>query len=65
MDSVNVTITDIFIVSILLVIVAYFAGFASDVRTVSAATNSLILTATGRNAQGNFASYPGGGPSGG
>lgn len=64
MDELDVTITDIFIVSVLLVIVAYFAGFATDVKTVSGAVNSLIDTATGRNAAGQFANYPGNAPAG-
>lgn len=58
MDDVNTTITDIFIVSVLLVIVVYFVGFATDVTTVSTATKNLIYAATGRNAAGQFQNYP-------
>lgn len=58
MDDLNTTITDIFVVSILLVVVVYFVGFATDVSTVSTAAKGLIYAATGRNSAGQFQNYP-------
>jgi len=55
------TISDLFFVSVLLIVVVYFVGFSTDLKTVSASLNSLINVATGRNAQGQFANYPTGG----
>lgn len=53
-------VSDIFWLSILLIIVVYFAGFVSDTQTVASSLTSLINVATGRNAAGQFANYPGG-----
>lgn len=58
MDEADQIITYIFILSLVLVAVAYFAGFRSDVSVLSGAFNSLIQVSTGRNAQGQFAGYP-------
>lgn len=55
-------IADIFWLSIVLIIVAYFVGFVSDTKTVASALTGLINVATGRNAAGQFANYPGGAP---
>lgn len=43
-----------------LIAVAYFAGFVADSQALGGAVNSLGLTFSGRNASGNFASYPAG-----
>lgn len=60
---------DLFLLALVLLVLAYFAGFTSDVGAVKDAGIGLINVATGRNAQGQFANYPGGGgggtPSGG
>ena len=58
MDSVNQAVRYLFLLSILLIVVAYFAGFTADVTSVGNATKSLIQVATGRDASGNFAGYP-------
>jgi hypothetical protein len=50
----------LFWLALFLIGVAYFAGFVADTGALKDAINSLGLTFTGRNAQGNFASYPGG-----
>ena len=55
------TISDLFFVSVLLIVVVYFVGFSTDLQTVSTSLTSLINVATGRNAQGQFANYPTGG----
>lgn len=52
------TVSDIFKISILLIIVVYFVGFTSDVSTISSSTASLINVATGRDASGKFSQYP-------
>lgn len=44
----------------LLVGVAYYAGLSTDVKTISAATNSFAQVVTGRNSNNQFAAYPGG-----
>lgn len=49
-----------FILALVLIAVAYFAGLTSDVNVVGSNANTLIKTLTGRNAQGQFAGYPGG-----
>jgi len=45
----------------LLIVVAYFTGFTSDVNSVGSVVNNLGNTFTGRNSQGAFAAYPTGG----
>lgn len=49
---------DVFLISILLVILVFFVGFSTDVTSGTKSLVSLINTATGRNAQGQFANYP-------
>lgn len=48
----------IFILSLVLIGVAYYAGVQTDATAFSGAFNSGIQTLTGRNGQGNFAAYP-------
>lgn len=50
----------LFLLALLLIAVAYFSGFVADTNSVSNAVTSLINTATGRDANGQFASYPAG-----
>jgi hypothetical protein len=57
-DDITLAIGYIFGLSLLLVIVVYYVGFKTDVQTFGASLNALILTLTGRNAQGQFAPYP-------
>lgn len=57
-DDFMVAIRYIFVISLILVIVAYFAGSTQVLSTLGSTTNTLIQTATGRNSQGQFASYP-------
>lgn len=56
------TIRYIFLLSALLIVVAYFVGAATDINALSSGLNKLVLSITGRNAQGNFAAYPSGAP---
>lgn len=55
------TVRSIFWLMALLVVLAYFAGFAADVNAIAGAGTKLSYALTGRNAQGNFAAYPTGG----
>jgi hypothetical protein len=56
----NRVITYIFIISVVLVLAVYYLGVTNDLSTFTNAFVSLIQVATGRNAQGQFASYPNG-----
>ena len=58
MDSVDHALTWIFGISLVLVLLAYYAGTVADVNAFSGAFNSLLQTVTGRNSAGNFAAYP-------
>lgn len=61
MSEVDTAIRYIFVLSLILIIVAYFAGTQKVLSTLGSTTNSLIQTATGRNSSGDFAAYPSGG----
>ena len=58
MNEVDSAIRYIFVISLVLIIVAYWAGSQKVLSTLGGATSSLLNTATGRNAAGQFASYP-------
>lgn len=62
MSEVDKALTYIFALSVILILVAYYAGTQRVISTGAGALVSLINTATGRNAQGQFAAYPSGGP---
>ena len=57
MDSFDRTIRYIFIISLVLVGVAYYVGSTNLLNSIFSGTNSLILTTTGRTANGTFAGY--------
>lgn len=59
----NATIRDIFLLSALLIAVAYFAGLATDINVFATNLVSLLYAVTGRDNTGKFAAYPGGAPS--
>ena len=59
------TIRYIFILSLILVLVAYWAGTQKVPATFGQQIGNIIDISTGRNpSTGQFASYPTGGPSG-
>lgn len=60
MDEFDKALFYIFVLSFLLIGVAYYVGTQADAGTLFTGFNNLILTATGRNSQGQFAAYPGG-----
>lgn len=52
------TVQYLFILALILILVAYFAGANQLGQTAFSGINSLGNTFTGRNQQGQFASYP-------
>lgn len=58
METLDRTISYLFILSLILIVVAYWAGSTQVLSTFFSGANTLGLTYTGRNAQGNFAAYP-------
>jgi hypothetical protein len=58
MNEVSKTIFYLFVMGVLLIIVAYWAGSTSVLKTLFSGANTLDLTATGRNSSGAFAAYP-------
>jgi hypothetical protein len=56
------TIRDIFLLSALLIAVAYFAGLATDINVFSKNLVALLYAVTGRDSSGKFAGYPSNGP---
>lgn len=58
------TIRYIFLLTALLIIVAYFAGFVTDVNAAGSNLTKLLYALSGRNSTGDtFSAYPSGGPS--
>lgn len=57
MDEFSRTLRYLFILAILLMLLAYYAGAKQLGQTLFSGINTLDLTATGRNSQGNFAAY--------
>ncbi len=51
-------LTYIFILSLVLIGVAYYVGLSTDAQAFIAGLNTLGLTFSGRNQQGQFAGYP-------
>lgn len=48
----------LFILALILIVVAYFAGSTQVLSTIGTQIGSLGNVFTGRNAQGQFANYP-------
>lgn len=59
MDEFDKALFYIFVLSLVLIFVAYYLGTQAVGQTLFGGLNNLILTSTGRNSQGQFASYPG------
>lgn len=51
-------ITYIFVLSLVLILLAYYAGVQTDAQAFTNAFGSLLQTTTGRGANNQFASYP-------
>lgn len=56
----NSVITYLFILALVLVAVAYYAGVKTDAVALGGVINSVLNTSTGRNSTGQFQPYPGG-----
>ncbi len=56
------TIFYLFVLSVLLIVLGYYAGANKLAGTLFSGVNTLGLTFTGRNSQGAFAAYPGNAP---
>ena len=54
------TIRYIFLLSALLIVVAYFVGAATETNSLAAGVTKLVYAVTGRDSSGKFANYPGG-----
>lgn len=54
------TIRYIFLLSALLIVVAYFVGAATDTNSLANGIVKLVYAVTGRTPQGQFAGYPAG-----
>ncbi len=52
------TIRYIFLLSALLIVVAYFVGAATETNSLAAGITKLVYALTGRNSQGVFGAYP-------
>lgn len=50
----------LFILSLVLIFVAYYAGLVTDIKAFAGAGDTLLKTATGRNLNGDFSAYPAG-----
>lgn len=61
METVDSAIRYIFVLSLILIVVAYFTGATGVLKSIFGGANTLILSSTGRASSGNFASYPSGG----
>jgi len=48
----------VFILSLVLVALAYYTGLQTDAGALKSAFVSILYAVTGRNASGNFAGYP-------
>lgn len=58
MSEVDSAIRYIFVLSLILIIVAYYVGSQNVLSTLGTATTGLLYTATGRTSQGTFTPYP-------
>ena len=54
------TIRYIFLLSALLIVVAYFVGAATETNSLAAGVTKLVYAVTGRDTSGKFAAYPSG-----
>lgn len=52
----------IFILSLVLIAVAYYAGTSNVLGTLGTQFGNLLNISTGRNTQGQFGAYPGNAP---
>jgi hypothetical protein len=58
MTELDKAMTYIFWLSLILVVVAYYAGSVKVLNSLGTQVGSLIMTSTGRDSSGKFAAYP-------
>lgn len=58
MDTLNRTVSYLFILSLILILVAYYVGANALLGTFFAGANTIGETYTGRDSSGKFAAYP-------
>lgn len=63
MRSMSIT-TELFFLALVLILVVYYIGVQTDAGALTGLLTNVGNTFTGRNAQGSFANYPGGGTPG-
>jgi hypothetical protein len=56
----NGTVRYLFLLAVLLIVVVYFVGASTLTATIGNTLVKIGYAFTGRNAQGQFANYPGG-----
>lgn len=57
-DDLSIALWYVFVLSLVLILVAYYKGVQTDTQQFSQAFQSLLNTATGRDKNGNFVAYP-------
>ncbi len=57
MDQFDKALRYIFVLSFILIAVAYYAGTTGVLNSLFNGVNTLILTSTGRDSSGQFAGY--------
>jgi len=62
MTEVDKALTYIFWLSLLLILVAYYAGSVKLFHEIGVSVGNLILVSTGRDSSGKFAAYPANAP---
>jgi hypothetical protein len=60
MSDFSKVLTYLFILALVLIAVAYYAGVQTDARAFANAFQTIQYSITGRNSSGQFAAYPGG-----
>jgi len=58
MDEIDKAMFYIFVLSLILIAVAYYAGSTSVLNSIGKNLATIILDATGRTSSGQFARYP-------
>lgn len=58
MGTINTALLYLFLMSLLLVALAYYTGLVSDAGAVKDALVGILYAATGRNSSGQFQAYP-------
>lgn len=65
MNEVGAITRDLFLLALILILAAYFAGTTAVGKTFFAGLNQILLTSTGQKAGGGFNAYPANAPHGG